>query len=77
MLASDSIISNIVYKMGFPGGSDGKESAFNVEDLGSITGLGRSPGGGMAIHSSILAWRIPMDRGAWWAIVHGVAKSRT
>ena len=32
---------------------------------------------GMATHSSILAWRIPMDRGAWWAAVHGVAKSRT
>ena len=32
---------------------------------------------GMAIHSSILAWRIPMDRGTWQAIVHGVAKSRT
>ena len=32
---------------------------------------------GMATHSSILAWRIPMDRGAWWAIVHGVAKSQT
>ena len=31
---------------------------------------------GMATHSSILAWRIPMDRGAWWAIVHGVAKSQ-
>ena len=31
---------------------------------------------GMATHSSILAWRIPMDRGAWWAIVHGVAKRR-
>ena len=32
---------------------------------------------GMATHSSILAWRIPMDRGAWWAIVHGVVKSQT
>ena len=32
---------------------------------------------GMAIHSSILAWRIPMDRGAWWATVHAVAKSWT
>ena len=32
---------------------------------------------GMAIHSRILAWRIPMDRGAWWATVHGVAKSQT
>ena len=84
-------------------------------DLGSVPGLGRSPGevisyplqylwvslmaqtvknpsamqetwvqslgwedlleDGMATHSSILAWRIPMDRGTWWATVHGVAKS--
>ena len=32
---------------------------------------------GMAVHSSILAWRILMDRGTWWATVHRVAKSRT
>ena len=32
---------------------------------------------GMATHYSILAWRIPMDRGAWWATVHGVTKSLT
>ena len=32
---------------------------------------------GMATHSSVLAWRIPMDRGDWWAIIHGVAESRT
>ena len=32
---------------------------------------------GMATHSSILAWRMPMDRGAWWATVHGVPKSQT
>ena len=32
---------------------------------------------GMATDSSILAWRIPMDRGAWWGTVHGVTKSRT
>ena len=63
--------------MGFPGGSDGKDSACNVGDLGSIPGLGISPGEGMATHSSILAWKIPMDRGAWWATVHGVAKSLT
>ena len=44
---------------------------------GLIPGLGRFPGGGMATHSSILAWRIPMDRGAWWATVHGVAKIQT
>ena len=31
---------------------------------------------GMATHSSVLAWRIPMDRGAWWAIVHGVTKTK-
>ena len=43
----------------FPGGSDGKESAGNVGDLGSIPGLGRSLEKGMETHSSILAWRIP------------------
>ena len=32
---------------------------------------------GMATYSSILAWRIPMDRGAWWAAIHGVEKSQT
>ena len=41
------------------GGSDGKESTRNAADLGSIPGSGRSPGEGMAAHSSILAWRIP------------------
>ena len=45
--------------MGFLGGSDGKESACNAGDLGSIPGLGRSPGEGMATHFSIVAWRIP------------------
>ena len=43
---------------GFPGGSDNKESAHNVGDPDSISGLERSPGEGMATHSSILAWRI-------------------
>ena len=43
--------------MGFPGGSDGKESTCNVGDLGLIPGLGRSPGEGNATHTSILAWR--------------------
>ena len=45
--------------LGFPGGSDSKESACNVGDLDSIPGLGRSLGQGMATLSSILAWRIP------------------
>ena len=43
----------------FPGGSDGKESACNVGDLGLIPGSGRSPGKEMATHSSIPAWKIP------------------
>ena len=64
------------WSLGFPGGSDGKESACSVGDLGSIPGLGRSPGGGHATYSSILAWRIPMDRGAWWATVHGSQRVR-
>ena len=46
-------------KRGFPGGSDGKEFVCNVEELDSVPGLGRSPGGGHGTHSSILAWRIP------------------
>ena len=45
--------------MGFPGGSDGKESACNVGDLGLIPGSGRSLKEEMAIYSSILVWRIP------------------
>ena len=43
----------------FSGGSDGKESACNVGDLGSVPGSGRSSGERKATHSSILAWRIP------------------
>ena len=51
----------LIPNLGFPGGSDGKEFACNVGDLGSIPGLGRCPGEGseVATHSSILAWRIP------------------
>ena len=44
---------------GFPGGSDGKESVYNVGDPGSTPGLGRSPGEEVAIHSSTIAWKIP------------------
>ena len=49
----------ITWCWGFLGGSDGKETACYAGDLGAIPGLRRSPGGGMATHSSILAWRIP------------------
>ena len=63
--------------MGFPGGSDGKESTCNAGDLDSTPGLGRSLEESMATHSSILAWRSPVDRGAWQAAVHRVTKSWT
>ena len=49
-------LGDIIAKLGFPGGLDGKESACNVGDLDSIPGLGRSPG--EATHSNILVWRV-------------------
>ena len=52
-------------------------SACNVGDLGSIPGLGRSPGEGNGNPLQYSCLENPMDAGAWWAIVHGVAKSRT
>ena len=48
-----------MFLWGFPDGSADKESACNSEDVGSIPGSGRSPGGGNNTHSSIPAWRIP------------------
>ena len=60
---------------GFPGGSEGKESACNVGDLGLILGQEDPLEKGMVTHSSFLAWKNPIDRGAWWATVHGVTKS--
>ena len=57
--------------------SVGKKSACNVGDLGLIPELGRSLEEAMATHSSILAWRIPMDIRAWWATVQGVTQSWT
>ena len=63
--------------MGFHGVSDGKASACSVGGLGPIPGLGSSLEEGMAAHSSIPAWRIPMNREAWWGTVHGVTKSQT
>ena len=61
----------------FPGGSDGKASAYNAGDPGSIPGSGRSPGerNGNPLQYSCL--ESPMDGGAWLATVHGVAKSQT
>ena len=62
--------------LGFPGGSDGKESTCNEGELGSVPGLGRSPGGGHGNPLQYSCLEIPMDRGAWWASDHGVAKSQ-
>ena len=49
----------------------------NAGDVGLSPGLERTLEEGMATHSSILSWRISMDRGAWWATVHGVKKRWT
>ena len=57
--------------------SDGKESACNMGDLGLIPGLGRSSGGGHGNPLQYSCLENPMDRGAWQAAVHGVAKSGT
>ena len=64
-------------KEGFSGGSEGKESAYNAGDLGSIPGLERSPGGGHGNPLQYSCLENPTDRGARGAAVQGVAKSLT
>ena len=63
--------------MGFPGGLEVKASASNAGDPGSIPGLGRSPGEGNGNPLQYFCLENPMDGEAWYATVHGVAKSRT
>ena len=63
--------------MGFACGSAGKELAFNVGDLGSVHGLGRSPGEGNGYPLQYSCLENPMDRGAWQATAHGVTKGQT
>ena len=63
--------------MGFPGGSDGKESTCNAGCLGSIPRSGRSPGEGNGKPLQDSYVENSTDRGAWWATVCGVANSRT
>ena len=60
---------------GFPGGAEVKASAFNVGDLDSIPGLGRSPGEGNGNPLQYSCLENPVARGARWATVHGVAES--
>ena len=61
----------------FPGGSEGKASAFNAGDLDLIPGWGRSPGKGNGNPLQYSCLENPMDGEAWWATVHGVTKSQT
>ena len=63
--------------MGFPGGSDDKESACNAGDPGSIPGLGRCPGERQGNPLQYSCLENSTVRGAWWATGHGVAKSQT
>ena len=58
--------------MGFPSSSLGKESTYNAEDPGLIPGLGRFPGEGNGNSLQYSCLKKSMDRGAWWATVHGV-----
>ena len=70
-------ISSLMYSFipDFPGGSDGKASACNAGDTGSIPGLGRSPGEGNGNPLQYSCLENHMDSGDWQATVHGVTKS--
>ena len=67
----------MVYPGDFPGGSDGKASAYSVGDPSLFPGSGRSPGEGNGNPLQYSCMENPMDGGAWQATVHGVSKSRT
>ena len=64
-----------VYPMGFSGDSDGRESSSNAGDMGSIPGLGRSPGERNGYPLQYPCLENPIDRGAWQAIIHGITES--
>ena len=72
-----NLLVDILLQGGFLGSSNSKESACNAGDLGSIPGLARSPGEGHGNPLQYSCLENSVDRGAWWAPVHGVAKSRT
>ena len=72
-----SIHRDRYFYFGFPGGSEGKESAGNEGDLGSIPKSGRSPGEGNDNLFQFSCLGNPLDREAWWTTVHRVIKSQT
>ena len=65
---------DLYFPLGFPGGSEGKESACNAGDLGSISGWARAPGEGSGNPLQYSCLGNPMDRGAWQATVHGMTR---
>ena len=72
-----NIVIDCIYCQGFPAGSDDEESACNAGDLSLIPGSGINipgEGNGNPLQDSCLG--NPVDRGAWWATVHGVAKGQ-
>ena len=77
ILKEDFCFQNVIVALGFPGGSEGKESACNEGDQGSIPGSGRLPGkeNGYPLWYSCL--ENSTDRGGWWATAHGVTEGRT
>ena len=68
-------IPHALGKLGFPGGSEVKASAWNSGDLGLIPGSGRSPGKGNGNPLQYSCLENPIEGGAWWATVHGVGDS--
>ena len=62
-------------RVGFPGDSGVKNMSANAEDMGSIPGSGRSPGGGNDNPLQYSCLENPMDRGTWWATAHRVTKN--
>ena len=72
-------IESFVLNVGFPGGASNKELAYQCRrhrDKGSIPGSGRSPGGGHGSPFPVFCLKNYMDKGACWAIVHGVTRVR-
>ena len=65
------------FALDFPGGSDGKESAYNTGDTGLVAGSGRSPGERNGNPLQYTCLENSMDGGVWWGSVHGVTKSWT